>query len=516
MKNKSLYLYLFIALALLPVLLLRDYTPSNELRYLSIADEALRNGTFFAFTNHGLPYADKPPFYIWLVMLCKFLLGKHCMLLLSLFSLVPAFVIVHTMDRWVTGVLEARYRVTAKWMLLSCGLFLGSAVVLRMDMLMCMFITLALYRFYQWQKGGEGRSAAVAFPLYVFMALFTKGPVGILVPLLVTFVYSLLVDRRLRSFRMCWGWKTWTILLGACALWFGCVYWEGGDAYLNNLLFHQTIDRAVDSFHHNAPFYYYGLAVWYSFAPYSLLLVVGLFFSLRHCRTGQESFFLVAVAVTFVMLSLISSKIAIYLLPAYPFWVYLVVLSLSRWHWNHWLAFSMALPAVVFVLAGPALLLLSGREELAFLNQPLFLAAGVVLSIAGCFCLYALYRQKQVDCAINRMAAGLFLAVFIGGWSVPKVNDQMGYAGLCREAVQLASEGQTADYCVWKISRPENMDVYLGKEIRKVTWEEVTSGELHKAVLMLPLKELKKLEKETGREYAGYRTAGKYVVMLVE
>lgn len=97
MKNN--FVYLFILLALLPVLLLRDYTPGNELRYLSIADEALRNGTFFAFTNQGIPYADKPPLYFWLVMLAKGVLGKHAMWLLGLFSLLPAWVIVRTMNR---------------------------------------------------------------------------------------------------------------------------------------------------------------------------------------------------------------------------------------------------------------------------------------------------------------------------------------------------------------------------------------------------------------------------------
>lgn len=51
MKNN--FVYLFILLALLPVLLLRDYTPGNELRYLSIADEALRNGTFLPLPIRG-------------------------------------------------------------------------------------------------------------------------------------------------------------------------------------------------------------------------------------------------------------------------------------------------------------------------------------------------------------------------------------------------------------------------------------------------------------------------------
>ena len=184
------YLYIFILVALLPILIFRDYTPSNELRYLSIADEALRNGTFFTFTNQGIPYADKPPLYFWIVMLGKYLLGAHYMLFLSLFSLIPAFVIVHIMNGWTRQKIEREYILTSQLLLLSCGLFLGSTLVLRMDILMCVFITLSLYTFYKMLTGkGNQQINAILFPIYIFLAIFTKGPVGILIPLLCTFVF---------------------------------------------------------------------------------------------------------------------------------------------------------------------------------------------------------------------------------------------------------------------------------------------------------------------------------------
>ena len=98
--KRDLYRCIFIIICLLPVLIGRDFTPTNELRYLSIADEALANGNFFAFTNHGIPYADKPPLYLWLVMAAKVIAGKHVMLLLSMFSVIPAFVLACIMGHW--------------------------------------------------------------------------------------------------------------------------------------------------------------------------------------------------------------------------------------------------------------------------------------------------------------------------------------------------------------------------------------------------------------------------------
>lgn len=68
-------IWFIIILAFLPIIIFRDFTPANEGRYLIIADEAIRSGNFFSFTLHGEPYADKPPFYLWLVMLCRWISG---------------------------------------------------------------------------------------------------------------------------------------------------------------------------------------------------------------------------------------------------------------------------------------------------------------------------------------------------------------------------------------------------------------------------------------------------------
>lgn len=509
MKNN--FVYLFILLALLPVLLLRDYTPGNELRYLSIADEALRNGTFFAFTNQGIPYADKPPLYFWLVMLAKGVLGKHAMWLLGLFSLLPAWVIVRTMNRWAGPEIYKDYQLTATWMMFSCGLFLGVALFLRPDMLMCMFIILSLYTFYRMlKKEGNQRRSTVLFPVYLFLGILSKGAVALLVPLLSTFIF-LLLTKRVRSFGQYWGWKTWGILLGGCALWIGCVYMEGGAGYLNNLFVHQTVDRAVNAFHHKEAFYYYAVTIWYAMLPWSLMIigVIAVALYKKQFHSELQKFFLTVLLTTFVLLSCISSKIEVYLLPAYPFFVYLTVMQLPRFKWNHWLALSVALPALAFCLSVPALLWLSGQEHTHFLNQGILYAAAGVLTMAGIQSLRDLYDWKALDKSINTLAFGLFCALFVAGFALPKLNRQWGYAALCREAVEVAKESQSpvSAYCAYEIHRAENMDVFLQKDVCIVTKENLVSGTLCGVVLMFPMRELdfiRTVVPESGIHVVGY------------
>ena len=154
MKKKDIYLLLFWFIALLPIIILRDFTPTNQLRYLSIVHEALLNGDIFTFTNQGEIYADKPPLHFWFMMFGKTLFKGHYMWFLSGMSFMFALVTLVTMLKWVrlsyTTKELAEYRENenaATLMLMTSSLFLGLAIFVRMDMLMLMFITLSLYTF---------------------------------------------------------------------------------------------------------------------------------------------------------------------------------------------------------------------------------------------------------------------------------------------------------------------------------------------------------------------------------
>lgn len=517
---KRYILYAVFCIALLPVLLLRDFTPDNELRYLSIADEAIRNNTFLTFTNHGIPYADKPPFYLWIVMLGKWLFGSHQMWFLALASLIPSLVVVDVLDRWCGSKLDERSRLSARLMLLTSALFAGMAVTLRMDMLMCMFIVLALrsfYRLYRSRQDGrapDGRTKAERwlFPVYVFLAVFSKGPIGILVPLLSSVVF-LVYKKDIRQFGHYWGVRTWGVLVLLCAAWFGLAYAEGGQAYLDNMLFHQTFDRAVNAFTHDRPFYFYGMSIWYSIAPWSLLalgtIIVAAF--RRHHWSELEQYFATIIVTTFVMLSCISSKIHIYLLPAFPFIIYTAAMMMSEYEKSKWLRLSIAIPAAILVLALPAFVIAVHMGGTGWLGLPLLYLASGILSASGVLALIVVHgRRKDIHKAIAVMAGGILLAVFTGGWSLRALRAYIGYGALCEQARKTAATLGTSDFRTWQISRAENMDVYLGHDVVVVPKDSIpgtVSG--HASILMT--------KKKYADKFAGHKTyeVGPYAVIVL-
>jgi hypothetical protein len=465
-NNKTVYnvlRYVLYALAVLPIFIFRDFTLNNELRYLSIADEALTNGSVFTFTNHGIIYADKPPLYIWIVMLGKQIFGNHSLLFLGIFSYVPALIVLYVMDKWVKNVLTESERLIGQLMLLTSGFFISTAIVLRMDMLMCMFIVLSLYTFFQMYSREGKRRDTFLFPFFVFMALFSKGPVGIIIPLVSTTVF-LFIQGEIKTIFRYWGWKTSIVLLTFCGAWFAGVYAEGGSQYLNDLLFNQTVNRAINSFYHKEPIYYYLTTSWYSLAPWSLLyagiLIMGV--KKRFLTTDLERYFLVIALSTFMVLSLFSSKLQIYLLPAFPFITYLSILWIPKFDSKRWMFPLVGIPASIVCLALPLLIFAQKIGKIDGLGtSPIILFAALILSLSGIFTVRYLINHK-LNLGIVTISTGLLLSVFAVSFAIPKYNSFIGLNELCRQAKKTAIQKKMENYYYCEISRGENLDVYLG------------------------------------------------------
>lgn len=508
--KKQWICFALIFVAILPILILRDFAANNELKYLSIADEAIENSHIFAFYNHGAEYADKPPLYFWFVMLYRVLFGKHIMLCVSLLSVIPAFVTAWVMGRFTERTLSESSRCSALLLLFTTAYFLASIIVLRMDMLMTMFITLALYTFYRMyeydsrcsgERSAEYRRWQWQLPLYIFLALFSKGPVGLIMPLLVIVIF-LGTGGRLKSIGRYLGWRCWLLLSLLSALWFTGVYLDGDKDYLYNLLFHQTIDRAADAFHHKKPIYYYLITYWFTMAPWSLLTFAAIITAYRQrlLKDPLIRFFITIFFTTIVMLSLISSKLEIYLLPAFPFLIYFTAMIMDR-RPGGLMKGTIAIVAILFI-AIFALSCLMGPISQKFalpeieLTAPLCSYTSILLA-GGTLSLFALYK-KRIFRATDSITISLLLFIFCASFSIPSLNKYIGMKEGCAFVLDKAEEYGISDYLHYNFHTSENFDVYFkqflkeeGKskeerenfKIREISKEQIPA--LHNSILFL-------------------------------
>lgn len=455
------YRYIFL---LLPLLLFRDYTPDNELKYLNIAAEALKSHNWFTFYNQGEIYADKPPFYFWIIMLSKLITGKYYMWLIGLFSLLPAMGTLMIMDKW-TNTLQKGQHSTSNILLLTTVIFTGGALVVRMDMLMAFFIVLSLYTFFRIYQKKHHTIERYLLPIYIFLAVFTKGPLGFLIPF-ASIVMFLLWKKQLRSLGHYFGWKQWSIILGLCFIWFLGAYLEGGNIYLNNLLIKQTLGRGVNSFHHKEPFWFYFPRMLWSFAPWTLLYIVLIVQGVHQkmIRTDTQRFFAVVCITSIIMLSLISSKLDIYMLPVYPFVVYLSVSFLPTLADKRITRISLGIPAVLFILSLPAFFLLKGYIPAELSGILPYIGAGI-LCLSGIIALIILLKSQTLK-VITCIGYGMLLLCFAGAFAIPQYNNYIGYREMAETARTTAGTEHIANLYYYKFHTAPEMEVFVGQKIR--------------------------------------------------
>ena len=455
-------------LALLPVLFLRDFSPASELRYISLATELLHSNHFFCLTWQGENFYDTMPLYVWLVALLKVVFRHHYMVTIAgLFSLLPAFGILGIMNRWVERYDTRSFRlkdgsqsrILASIMLFTCGLQLVQSFVASPDMLFSFFVVCSLYTFWRIssQEGAYGPSPdrhqvhklQWHFGIFVFLATFTKGPVGILLPLLCTTVY-LLCSGRIKQWGKVWNWRSWLVLVSCVALWMTATYNEGGMDWIRNMMVEHPFSELFSPVTHDRPWYYFFISSWGIMLPWGpVCLVVLIISTIRRIHHGQftirkpfetslQNFFVTCFLVILFYFSVRSSKLDVNLLPAYPFLVYVGVMQFGQWRWPvRW------------------------NWKMVWISR----SALLLIFVIGCFC--------------------------------PVLNIHAGcYGRICYRANRWERELQTEGTYVYKLRRAKGMDAYLHHDPIDATAQDIADGKLQNTLMIMKEYRLKKLHKE--------------------
>lgn len=467
--NRYIKEYWPYLLALFPAMLLRDFTPSSELRYVSLATELINGHHFFCLQWQGEAFPYIMPLYVWLIALLKVVFLHHYMIAITFFfSFVPAIVILAVMNRWVERYDAKSFRlrdgsqsrILATIMLFTCGLQLCLAFFVSPDMLFEMWIVLALYTFWRLICGvgsyGQpspdrkaGHKLQWLFGLYVFLAVFTKGPLGFILPFLSITVF-LFMSRRIRLWGRVWNWRAWLVLIALTSLWCYLTYLEGGIDWLRKMFIDVPTEMVLKPIDHNKPWYYYSLSVWAVSIPWGPVSIVVLIISLirrihhkqytwnRPFGTPLQNFFVSTLLVFFIYFSVRSHKLDVHMLPAYPFLVYAGVMQLEQWRWPvrwNW--------PIIWIC----------RSVL------------ILIFIAGCFC--------------------------------PWLNINIGcYGRVCYRCNKIKRELNTEKTYVYKLRRTEGMDAYLHEDPIDATVDDIAAGKLQNTLLIMKEYRLKKLRNQ--------------------
>ncbi|MBI5520558.1 MAG: glycosyltransferase family 39 protein [Desulfovibrio sp.] len=346
---------------------------SDEVRYAD-AYAGLLRGKWLVLNLNGMAYPDKPPLYFWFLRALDiftgtpdpavFFLGTAASGLLVLFAVLAWARVLRLPDE--TGLL-------AGLVLLTTFFFAGLLHYSRMDLLFAALIIASQAAFCLAFRPGEehrrGRLAALAM-LLAALATLTKGPLGLAFPILTTMLFLAWRGRAGEFFSRALL-PGLGVLLAVVFSWVVAAYFVQGPEFLHKIFYEQIFQRATKTFHHAEPWYFYLIAFPPCWLPWLLAPValpartLARLFAATYWKElaarrkdaspeGDARAVLWISAVSgLTLLSLLSGKVVVYLLPQLPPLALLLALGLQdgRLPWRRlWMATAL----VFFALAAGA------------------------------------------------------------------------------------------------------------------------------------------------------------------
>ena len=380
------FLWLFLVLT---ALFCRPLMPIDETRYVSVAWEMWQSGHFLVPHLGGIPYSHKPPLLFYLIHLGWILFGVNewsARLTGPFFGLLNLFLTAHLAQQlWPS---ERRISRIVPFVLLAMPLWTIMATLTMFDLLLTFFVLLGAAGFLL----AEQRKSLTGWALVAIAisgGLLAKGPV-VLLPILPL---GLLApwwgrDNTTRS----WRWYTGLLLsffigVAIALAWAIPAAKTGGPEYAKAILWGQTAGRAMKSFAHRRPFWWYLPIIPIISLPWSTQLLLKLKSATTRLDRGSR-FCLSCTIPAFLLLSLVSGKQIYYLLPLLP----AVALMISRQMVSSKQppsAISLRTMAFIFIVTGIGLIILPQiiphAENIRLIKQLpifwnlLFILGGVVL-----------------------------------------------------------------------------------------------------------------------------------------
>jgi len=294
----------------------RDFWVEDEARYAEVVRELITYGDILVMRLNDHPYPDKPPIYFWLAALSSMLFGKITVFSFMLVTWLSTLGTVLTTYYFGQKLFDPKTAIYGVSILMSLFLFVACASIVRMDMLMTFFITLALYQFWLGQKD-QKTIRYILFWTFSALAVLTKGPLGIAFTLLPV-VGFLIIERDWINLRKLIVNPGPFLFLAFVLGWLGLAWLVGYRDFVENIVFKQIINRATDSFIHKRPFYFYIVLFPLLILPWTAFLPRAIKTVFRDFQRSEIYFVVAWFVFGLLTISVVSGKLFIYVLPILP------------------------------------------------------------------------------------------------------------------------------------------------------------------------------------------------------
>lgn len=307
--------------------------------------EMLQRGDFITPWLYDEPRFDKPILIYWLQIASIHLFGIHewaFRLPSAVAATLWVLAIFAFTWRWLD---PSRALLASAIATTSAGVFLiGHAATA--DALLNLFFALALLDMFNYH---QQRRSQILYRVYLWIALavLTKGPVGIFIPLMVSFLFYL-VERDLAAWlKAIFNPRGWLMLVVIALPWYVAEYLAQGQAFIDGFFLKHNIGRFTNTMEgHGGARYYYLIVVFLVVMPFAGLLLATLGHIKNFWRNSLNRFLLIWFLFVLAFFSFSHTQLPHYILyGCTP--LFILMADRLKQRPNPWL---LTLPAVVIAL----------------------------------------------------------------------------------------------------------------------------------------------------------------------
>lgn len=308
--NFKLFLWGFIIFSLFFYSYSRDLTQPDELKYVEVSREMMEKGNYLYPLYNYEPYFHKGPLYFYILLFFQKIFGENKFSFIfpsQLFSILILIIFYKFLKLFEVKEEEVLLSILILFSSIQFH-FLSKAV--RMDILLTFFIIFSYYLLFL-KLYKDKKKLEIFFGLSFSLALLTKGPVSFIWFWAVPLIYAIF-EREKRVFKFIFHPLSLLFSFLPVIVWFFLLYSQLGLASFVEIFQRQTMGRIHSSFAHKEPFHYYFYTLPLVFFPFTFFLP----FSFINKKIYKENrFFIIWFFVPFIIFSLFSGKLSIYLLP---------------------------------------------------------------------------------------------------------------------------------------------------------------------------------------------------------
>lgn len=297
-------------------------TDPDEVFYSQTAREMLNRNEWVTSYIFNQPQFEKPVLTYWLIKTAFIAFGQTPFAARFFPAVFASFGVLGIYALGLLGFINEKRAFLAALVLCTSAFYVGMAKTVFTDMIFSVFILYALLSFYTgYVHANSKRLGILFFYLFAALATLTKGPLGLLIPLLVVVVF-LMYRKQIFFLNTYWVLIGFVVYLLLAIPWYWYEISNYGQGFIQEFFYNDHWRRLLQAEHKgNDHWYFYPITMVAGLFPWSLFLIAALgdvYKRIKFSLKPFEYFLLSWILIVFIVFQVAHSKLASYILPMFP------------------------------------------------------------------------------------------------------------------------------------------------------------------------------------------------------